>query len=88
MTKDILKEISIEYGTPTYVFDTDKLAQRVGEIKKIVGKKIHLCYAIKANPFLVGVMADLVQKLEVCSPGELSICERLCVDMKKVVFSG
>ncbi|MEG0091761.1 MAG: alanine racemase, partial [Oscillospiraceae bacterium] len=88
MTKDILREIAIEYGTPTYVFDTDKLTHRVGEIKKIVGKKVQLCYAVKANPFLAVAMSEIVSRLEVCSPGELSICQRLGIDMDKVVLSG
>ncbi|MEG3030557.1 MAG: alanine racemase [Oscillospiraceae bacterium] len=88
MTKDILREIAIEYGTPTYVFDTDKLTHRVGEIKKIVGKKVQLCYAVKANPFLAVAMSEVVSRLEVCSPGELSICQRLGIDMDKVVLSG
>lgn len=88
MTDNILKEIAMEYGTPTFVFDTQKLSARVAEIKKTVGNKIHLCYAIKANPFLIGEMEQLGMKLEVCSPGEMSICKRLNVDMQRVVFSG
>lgn len=88
MTREILKEIATEYGSPTYVFDIDKLNQRVGEIKKIVGNKICLCYAIKANPFLTLEMSENVQRLEVCSPGELSICKRLKIPMDRVVFSG
>ncbi|MEG2192547.1 MAG: diaminopimelate decarboxylase, partial [Oscillospiraceae bacterium] len=53
-------KICAQYGTPTYVFDRDILEKRVEEIKKITGEDIHLCYAMKANPFLSGIMANLV----------------------------
>lgn len=47
-----------------------------------------LCYAMKANPFLIAPLGEAVDKFEVCSPGELSICIDRKVESKKVVFSG
>jgi diaminopimelate decarboxylase len=72
-----LAEISKNYGTPCYVFDLASLRTRVEEMRKIADGKYHLCYSIKANPFLIPLMSELVDHLEVCSPGELSICEHL-----------
>ncbi len=77
MTKETLTEISQKYGTPTYVFDTDILQNRAKEIRNLWGDKINLCYSIKANPFLIPAMLEVVDQLEVCSPGELLICEEL-----------
>lgn len=84
---DFLK-LAKEYGTPTFVFDTESLRNRMKQIKEIVGENVHLCYSIKANPFLIPTMLDCVEKLEVCSPGELCICEKLKVDSDRIIYSG
>lgn len=83
-----LKEIAIQYGTPAFLFDTVALKERMSAIKAIVGEKIHLCYSIKANPFLIPAMLECVEKLEVCSPGELSICKMQKVSGDKIIYSG
>jgi len=88
MDKQKLAAIAREFGTPSFVFDESALALRMREIKCIVGDSVHLCYSIKANPFLIPAMQSLVELLEVCSPGELEICESLNVDPKTVLFSG
>ena len=73
---------------PFYVFDTDHLNEHIKNIKSRLTQQITLCYAIKANPFLVKPMDEQMEKYEVCSPGELEICIRAGIDLKKVVFSG
>lgn len=83
-----LRDISCEYGTPSFLFDTVALKERMKAIKEIVGDKVHLCYSIKANPFLIPTMLDCVEKLEVCSPGELTICKKQCVPGEKIIYSG
>ena len=74
--------------TPAYIFDTDILRRKVGKISEILGQTAKMCYAIKANPFIIRAVDDLVPKYEVCSPGELEICRNGHIPMKKVVFSG
>ncbi len=88
MDNRTLAAIARQYGTPCFVFDEAALASRMREVKRIVGDAVHLCYSIKANPFLIPAMLDLVELLEVCSPGELEICEHLRVDPARVLFSG
>lgn len=88
MKNETLIEIAQKYGTPSYVFDTKALQERMQKIAEIVGEKVKLCYSIKANPFLIPAMLEAVPHLEVCSPGELAICERLQVPMEAVVYSG
>lgn len=88
MDKQRLCLIAKEFGTPSFVFDESALTLRMREIKRIVGDKVHLCYSIKANPFLIPAMQSLTELLEVCSPGELEICESLGVDPETVLFSG
>ena len=88
MDKQQLSSIAQQFGTPSFVFDESALARRMRAVKEIVGDSVHLCYSIKANPFLIPAMQQLVELLEVCSPGELEICESLHVDPKTVLFSG
>ena len=88
MKEELLLKLGKEYGTPSFIFDVSALKKRVGQIKEIVGSEIHLCYSIKANPFLIPTMLEVVEKLEVCSPGELLICERLNVPGEKIIYSG
>jgi len=86
--KQILTAIAREFGTPAFVFDETALAARMREIKAIVGDSVHLCYSIKANPFLIPAMQKLTELLEVCSPGELTICEDVGVNPSTILFSG
>ena len=88
MDKQALGGIAARFGTPCFVFDEEALAQRMREIREIVGDSVHLCYSIKANPFLLPAMRELTELLEVCSPGELTICENLHVPPDAILFSG
>ena len=83
-----LRKIEDEYGTPAFLFDTEALKARVAAMKEILGEKVTLCYSIKANPFLIPAMTESLEKLEVCSPGELAICEALQVAPERIVYSG
>lgn len=83
-----IAELAKLYGTPLYIFDKEDLCKRIGDIQKMLGEDITLCYAMKANPFLVDTLKSLVSKFEVCSPGEFAICRRENVDMSSIVLSG
>ena len=87
MTDAALQSIAAAYSTPTFVFDADALQARVRAIEEIFGPDIALCYSIKANPFLLHAMSSVTARLEVCSPGELSICEQLHAADARVISS-
>ena len=74
--------------TPSYVFDTDVVNARIAMIKKLLGERVSLCYAMKANAFIIDAMQDHIDRYEVCSPGEFRICERAGIPMEKIVMSG
>lgn len=74
-------------STPSYVFDTDVFASRIRTVAQAL-PGIPLCYSIKANPFLVTSLPAEITHLEVCSPGELLICEESGVDLSRIIFSG
>ena len=88
MKENELKTIANDYGTPSFIFDIEALTKRVNEMRRIADGKYKLCYSIKANPFLIPAMTGLVDNLEVCSPGELAICESLSVPPEMIIYSG
>ena len=83
-----LKEIAVKCGTPSYVFDTDELCSRIDTMQQILGCSVTVCYAMKANPFLISVLDKKLDKFEVCSPGEFAICEKEGISRDKIVLSG
>ena len=85
---EAIKELAAQIATPSYVFDIDEFHQRVAQVKEAFGNKTGICFSIKANPFLLPYLPTSFEKIEVCSPGELTICEKTGVDMKKIIFSG
>lgn len=83
-TEKILKS----YATPLYVFEIDTLKNRVDYLKSRLPKDVSLCYAIKANTFIVSDLCPYIEKLEVCSPGEMMLCLEKGVELSKIVVSG
>ncbi len=88
MKAEELRIAAQSFGTPCFIFDEAVLAERVNNIRAIFGEKVNLCYSIKANPFLLPIMSELTDKLEVCSPGEMKICKRLNASGSKIIYSG
>lgn len=87
MNEEKLRELAVSLDTPSYVFDTDILTERARWIADTI-RPAKLCFAMKANPFLVKVLDGYVERYEVCSPGEFRICVQNGLDMKKIVLSG
>ena len=78
--------------TPYYVFDTDEFAKRAAMRRAALdckgGRRIPLCFSIKANPFLLHRLPAGLDHVEVCSPGELEICIALGVKPERIIYSG
>lgn len=88
MNNERVKLLLNNYQTPMYVFDTSILRQRVNYLKNCLPDNVSLCYAVKANTFIMKELSDIIDRFEVCSPGELSICRELDMPMEKIIFSG
>ncbi len=88
MNKQLLNKLLAEVKTPSYIFDIDEFEKRARLVKDCFGEKTSICFSIKANPFLLGNLPDIFEKIEVCSPGELTICEKTGADASKIIFSG
>lgn len=90
MTKNI-KKLADQIKTPAYVFFKEDFVKRAEDTRAALGDGIGMCYSIKANPFLVDPFFEadkLFDLFEVCSPGELRICQRCGVTAGKILFSG
>ena len=62
------ENILSKYSTPLFIYDCDKLEQRVNYLKNMLDTD--LCYAIKANSFVIKEIEPLVSRIEICSYGE------------------
>ena len=83
-----LAELARDLGTPLYAFDVRTLFDRVAYLRSALPRGIGLCYAMKANTFVLPELAGLVDRIEVCSPGEFRICRALDIPLDGLVVSG
>ena len=88
LSDEELMRVAGDYGTPLYVFDTRELAARAKRLRSALPPGVGLCYAVKANTFVLAALEPLVDRLEACSPGEHRICRALGVPGEKIVLSG
>ena len=78
----------VNMRTPSYIFDLNNIKENINTMREIIQDSTLICYAMKANPFVVRYISDKVDRLEVCSPGEYEICIREDVAPDKIVVSG
>lgn len=83
-----LMSLAREYGTPLYLFEQTALRDRAALLRECLPERAELCLAIKANPFALPIIRPYVHRLEVCSPGELNICEACGTAPEEIVLSG
>ena len=74
--------------TAYYVFDIGVLKKRVAYLRSRLPQSVQLCYAVKANTFLIRDLIGEVERFEICSPGEAVICEKMKVPDHRMVISG
>jgi len=76
--------------TPFYAYDRGLLRQRVAQLRAALPPAIKLHYAMKANPMpaVVGLMAGLVDGIDVASAGELKVALDAGADPAEVSFAG
>ena len=76
--------------TPFYAYDRGLLRRRVAELRAALPAGIKLHYAMKANPMpaLVGLMASLVDGIDVASARELRVALDAGADPQEISFAG
>ena len=83
-----LQGVEQQIVTPGYVFEDSALMEKFSQMRKLLPACNALCFAMKANPFLVGLLEEKADRFEVCSPGEYEICHGRGVDPEKIIVSG
>ena len=53
MNQPWMEQALTQLQTPFYLFDTDAAAAQVEALRKKLPDRVGLCYAVKANPFLI-----------------------------------
>jgi diaminopimelate decarboxylase len=76
--------------TPFFAYDRALMRRRVTELRSALPAGIRLHYAMKANPMpaVVGLMAQLVDGIDVASAGELKVALDAGADAREVSFAG
>lgn len=76
--------------TPFYAYDRALLRARVAELRDVLPPGVKLHYAMKANPMpaVVGLMAGLVDGIDVASAGELKVALDAGTDPQEISFAG
>ncbi|MDO4537105.1 MAG: alanine racemase [Coriobacteriales bacterium] len=88
MNDRALAEALDRFATPFYLFDESELSATIEHLQAPLPQNVSLCYAMKANPFIVSEAARRVARVEVCSPGEMRICQETGVPADQIVVSG
>lgn len=77
-------------ATPFYALDRQLIRQRVAALRGALPAAVKLHYAMKANPMpaVVGLLAGLVDGIDVASAGELKVALDAGADPAEVSFAG
>lgn len=82
------RDIADKHSAPFYLFDLDVFTERIKELEGLLSGTAKLCYAMKANPFLVDTAVSVLDRIEVCSFGEYEICRNHKIPASKLLISG
>ena len=76
--------------TPFYAYDRQALRERATELRHLLPAGVKLHYAMKANPMpaVVGLMAGLLDGIDVASAGELKVALDAGADPQEISFAG
>lgn len=78
------------YGTPLYLYDFDVIERQVVRLRRALGPRFELAYAVKANPSL-GILSFLRRfglSSDVASKGELLAVRRAGCPPSKILSTG
>ncbi len=86
-----LRSIAEEFGTPTYVYNADMIAQQVARLRAAFERSpVLMCYAVKANSTMaiLRLVAELDCGADIVSGGELMRALKAGIPASKIVYSG
>lgn len=85
-----LARTAAEIGTPTYVYFTDAITDRIARLRAAFGGRFELSFAAKSNPnpALLAWLAPRVESIDVSSIGELRLATRAGWAAQRASFTG
>ncbi len=90
MAPHILEKIAKTFGTPTYVYDLDRIKERYHYFKAAFPwPKLTVCYAMKANynPAVLKTMHSLGAFIDAVSPGDLYMAMACGFDVSRIIYT-
>ena len=85
-----LQRVAASFGTPSYVYFTDTIKERVALLRNSFAGRFSLSFAVKCNPnpALLAWMMDHVEFLDVSSIGEFRLAMSAGWQASRVSFTG
>lgn len=89
MTNEDLLKIATEYGTPTYVYDTERIARQYQKLTLSFDDKTRFFYAAKAltNINVLKFIQKLGANVDCVSINEVKLCIKAGFDPHKILFT-
>ncbi|MDF2638761.1 MAG: decarboxylase [Novosphingobium lindaniclasticum] len=87
---ELLKRAADRFGTPCFVYFTQRIEQRISLLRTNFGPDLGLSYAVKANPnpALLEWLSGEVDHLDISSAGELRLAQEAGWDPALLSFTG
>lgn len=84
------RAVAIAGGTPCYLYDRDRIRDRVAWLRAKLADRVDVHYAIKANPMpaIAGALVGLADGFDVASAGELMIALDSGMPPARISFAG
>ncbi len=75
-------------ATPFYLFHENMAVENVQVLRRHLGDRVRISYAMKANPWLAKPVSGAADFVEVSSPGELALCQAYGIPGVKLTVDG
>jgi diaminopimelate decarboxylase len=82
--------LATEHSTPLYAYDSQRITQRIADLRALLPHSIGIHYAIKANPFppVLRLIAGQVDGVDIASAGELDLALAAGITPERISFAG
>jgi diaminopimelate decarboxylase len=87
---DLLEKAAERFGTPCFVYFTERIEQRIALLRENFGERLELSYAVKANPnpTLLAWLSGAIDRLDISSAGELRLAQEAGWNPALLSFTG
>ena len=90
MTPDLLTDIADTFGTPTYVYDLDRVKEQYNTFKSAFPwPRLKICYAMKANynRDILATLNELGSGIDAVSPGDLAMARSCGISISNIIYT-